>query len=77
MVNLKSFICKDFLRKKYELTVYFKCEMIGKHFTETLNKVELRINHARPVYELFFLVGHPFFMVKDKHQWSSLSKLNF
>ena len=45
MVNLKSFVSKDFLRNKwkYELTMYFKHEMIRKHFTETSNKVELRI----------------------------------
>ena len=34
--------------------MHFKHEMIGKHFTETLNKMELqinrvRINRARPV----------------------------
>ena len=44
---------KDFLRIKwkYELTVHFKHDMIGKwlgkHFTETSNKVELRINRVR------------------------------
>ena len=27
--------------------MHFKHEMIGKHFTETLNKVELRINRVR------------------------------
>ena len=49
MVNSKSFVGKDFLRIKwkYELTVHFKHEMMGKHFTETLNKVELRINHVQ------------------------------
>ena len=43
MVNSKSFVGKDFVRIKwkYELTVHFKHEMIGKHFTETSNKVEL------------------------------------
>ena len=47
---------KDFLQNKwkYELTMHFKHEMIGKHFTETWNKVEfpincVRINRARPV----------------------------
>ena len=40
----------------FELTVHFKHEMIRKHFTETSNKVELRINRvrisrARPVIE--------------------------
>ena len=39
----------------FELTVHFKHEMIAKHFTETLNKVELRINRfqinrGRPVH---------------------------
>ena len=55
-VNSKFFVGKDFLRNKwkYKLTVPFKHEMIGKHFTETLNKVELqincvRINRAQPV----------------------------
>ena len=40
---------KDFLQNqwKYELTVLFKHEMIGKHFTETSNKVELRINRVQ------------------------------
>ena len=48
-VNSKSFVGKDFLRVKwkYELTVHFKHEMIAKHFTETSNKVELRINRVR------------------------------
>ena len=53
-VNSRSFIDKDFLRNKweyeltmFELTVHFKHEMIGKHFTETLNKVELRIKRVR------------------------------
>ena len=48
-VNSKSFVSKDFLRNKskYELTIHFKHEMIGIHFTQTLNKVELRINHVR------------------------------
>ena len=47
-VNSKSFVSKDFLQNKwkYELTVHFKHEMMGKHFTETSNKVELRINHV-------------------------------
>ena len=31
----------------FELTMHFKHEMIGKHFTETSNKVELRINRVR------------------------------
>ena len=55
-VNSKSFVGRDFLwnKWKYELTMHFKHEMIGKHFTETSNKVELRINRfpinrARPV----------------------------
>ena len=41
----KSFVGKDFLRIqwKYELTVHFKHEMIGKHFTETSNKMEFHI----------------------------------
>ena len=49
MVNSKSFIGEDFLRIKwkFEQTVHFRHEMIGKHFTEILNKVELRINHVR------------------------------
>ena len=48
MVNSKSFIGKDFLRNqwKYELTVHFKCGKMGKHFTESSNKVELRINRV-------------------------------
>ena len=53
-VNSESFVGKDFLRIKwkyelamFELTVHFKHEMIGKHFTETSNKVELRINRVR------------------------------
>ena len=48
-VNSKSFVGKDFLRNKwkYELTMHFKHEIIGEHFTETSNKVELRINHVR------------------------------
>ena len=38
-----------------KLIVHFKHELIGKHFTETSNKVELRINRVRtnrvrPVY---------------------------
>ena len=39
----KSFVDKDFLRNKWksELTVHFKHEMIGKHFTETSNKKKL------------------------------------
>ena len=52
----KTFVGKVLLRimLKYELTVFeltmhFKYEMIRKHFTETSNKVELRINRARPV----------------------------
>ena len=60
-VNSKSFVSKVFLRNKwkYELTVDFKHEMIGKHFTETSNKVELRINHVRinrvrPVYRKYY-----------------------
>ena len=58
-VNSKSFVGKDFLRNKwkYELTVHLKHEMIGKHFTETSNKVELwitrvQINRAKPVYDI-------------------------
>ena len=54
-VNSKSFVSKDFLqiKWKYELTVHFKHEMIGKHFTETSNQLEfridrVRINRARP-----------------------------
>ena len=54
MVNSKSFVSKDFLQNKYnhelttfELAVHFKQEVIGKHFTETSNKVELRINRIR------------------------------
>ena len=49
MVDSKSFVGKDFLRTKwkYEITVHFKHEMIGKHFTETLNKVELRNNRVQ------------------------------
>ena len=53
----KSFVGKDFLRSKwkYELTVHFKHEMIGKYYPKTSNKVEfrinrVRINRARPVY---------------------------
>ena len=48
-VNSKSFFGKDLLQIqwKYELTVYFKHETIGKHFTETSNKVKLRINCLR------------------------------
>ena len=47
-VNSKSFVSKDFLRNKskYELTIHFKHKMIGKNFTETSNKVELRIKHV-------------------------------
>ena len=53
MDNSKSFVSNDFLpiKWKYELTVFkstmfkltmhFRHEIIGKHFTETLNKVEL------------------------------------
>ena len=42
----------------FELTVHFNYEMIGKHFTETSNKVELRINYVRinltrPVVKVF------------------------
>ena len=42
MVNSKSFVSKDFLRNKwkYKLAMHFKHGMIGKHFTETSNKVE-------------------------------------
>ena len=49
MVNSKSFVGKDLLRIKrnFELTVHFKHEMIEKHFIETSNKVELRINRVR------------------------------
>ena len=57
-VNSKSFVSKDFLRNKwkYELTTHFKHGMMGKHFTETSNKVELqfnrvRINRAQPVID--------------------------
>ena len=48
-VNSKSFVSKDLLRIKwnFELTVHFKHEMIGKHFIESSNKVELRINRVR------------------------------
>ena len=48
-VNSKSFVGKDLLRIKwnFELTVHFKHQMIGKHFIETSNKVELRINRVR------------------------------
>ena len=52
-VNSKSFVSKDFLQNKwkYQLTMHFKYEMIGKmmgkHFIETSNKVELRINRVR------------------------------
>ena len=48
-VNSKSFVSNDFLRNKskYELTINFKHEMIRKHFTETSNKMELRINRVR------------------------------
>ena len=48
-VNSKLFAGKDFLRNKwkYELTVHFKHEMIGKHLTGTLIKVGLRINRVR------------------------------
>ena len=48
-VNSKSFVDKDFFRNKwkYELTMHFRHEMIGKHFTETSNKVELCINSVR------------------------------
>ena len=48
MVNSKSLVHKDSLRSKwkYELTVHFNHEMIGKHFAETSNKVELRINRV-------------------------------
>ena len=44
MVNLKSFVVKDFLQNKwkYKLTMHFKHEMIGKRVTETLNKVKFR-----------------------------------
>ena len=51
IVSSKSFVDKDFFRDKwkYELTMHFTHKMIGKHFTETSNKVELRINIARPV----------------------------
>ena len=59
-VNLNPFVGKDFLRnkRKYELTMYLKHEIIGKHFTETSNKVRLRINHVRinrtpPVYHRY------------------------
>ena len=61
-VNSKSFVNKDFLQNKwkYELTVHFKHEMIGKLFTETSNKVDLRINRvrinrARPVMTNIFV----------------------
>ena len=45
-VNAKSFTGKVLLgiNWKLELTVYLEHDVIGKHFTETLNKVELRIN---------------------------------
>ena len=48
-VNSKSFVGKDLLQIKwnFELTMHFKHEMIGKHFIETSNKVELRINRVR------------------------------
>ena len=50
-VNSKSFVNKDLLRIRwnFELTVHFKHEIVGKHFIETSNKVELRINRVRPV----------------------------
>ena len=49
MFNSKSLIGEDFLRikSKFEQTVHFKHEMIGKHFTEISNKVELPINRVR------------------------------
>ena len=63
-VNSKTFVSKDFLRIKwkYEFTMHFKHEMIAKPFTETLNKVELRINHvrincARPVFQFPEMFG--------------------
>ena len=48
-VGHSEFEVIHFLRNKwkYELTMYFKHEMIGKHFTETSNKVELQINRVQ------------------------------
>ena len=69
-VNSKSFIGKVSLRNKwkYELNMHFKHEMIGKYFTETSNKVELRINRvrinrARPVCSNFSYRGDKVFVV--------------
>ena len=35
------------IKWKYELAVHFKHEIIENHFTETLNKMECRINRVR------------------------------
>ena len=57
-VNSKSFVNKYFLQNKwkYELTVHFKHEMIGKHFTEVELRINrVRINRVRPVMTNIFV----------------------
>ena len=67
-VNSKSFVGKDLLQIKwnFELTVYFKHEMIGKHFIETSNKVELRINHVQINRARTVVLTSSFVMVSKK-----------
>ena len=69
-VNSKSFIGKVSLwnKWKYELNMHFEHEMKGKYFTETSNKVELRINRVRsnrvrPVCSNFSYPGDKVFVV--------------
>ena len=47
MFKLAVFKLTMFKLAMFKLTVHFKHEMIGKHFTETSNKVELRINNVQ------------------------------
>ena len=53
-VNWKSFVGKVFLqiKWKFELTVHFKHEMIGKHFTEMSQKLWIKWNFELTVFEL-------------------------
>ena len=53
-VNSKSFVDKVLLRIKwkFELTVHFKHQIIGKHFTETSQKIWIKWNFELIKFEL-------------------------
>ena len=53
-VNSKSFVCNVFLliKWKFELTVHFKDEIKGKHFTEMPQKLWIKWNFELTVFEL-------------------------